>query len=112
MLTQSQIDAIAEAVVQSMKPAPAPDIKNSTGAAAGNHPMPRTADMKKDRPVEASEVVPLGASFMMEKSPSEAGKGRGESHGDEKLEDITSPEVKAIPLLDHIEDTDDVPDTG
>ena len=35
MLTQSQIDAIAEAVVQSMKPAPAPDIKNSTGAARG-----------------------------------------------------------------------------
>lgn len=106
MLTQSQIDAIAEAVIQSMKPASAPDTKNGTGAAAGNHPMPRTADMKKDRPVEASEVVPLDASFMMEKSPSEARKGRSESYGDEKLEDITSPEVKAIPLLDHVEDRD------
>ena len=51
MLTQSQIDAIAEAVIQSMKPASAPDTKNGTGAASGNHPMPRTADVKKDRPV-------------------------------------------------------------
>lgn len=63
MLTQSQIDAIAEAVIQSMKPASAPNTENS----AGNPSMRRGADLKKDKPVEASEVVPLGASFMMEK---------------------------------------------
>lgn len=86
MLTQSQIDAIAEAVLQSMKPAPAP----------------KETRMPKDRPVEASEVLPMDASFMTEKalvSPEKSSLTNGEG-----LVDITSPEVKAIPLLDHAQD--------
>ena len=86
MLTQSQIDAIAEAVLQSMKPAPAP----------------KETRMPKDRPVEASEVLPMDASFMTEKalvSPEKSSLMNGEG-----LVDITSPEVKAIPLLDHAQD--------
>ena len=95
MLTQSQIDAIAEAVIQSMKPAPAPEEKRR---------MHRTTEIKKDRPVEASEVVPMDASFMMEKSPAEKVSQKNGLADNEGLIDITSPEVKAIPLLDHVED--------
>ena len=95
MLTQSQIDAIAEAVIQSMKPAPAPEEKRR---------MHRTTEIKKDRPVEASEVVPMDASFMMEKSPAEWVSQKNGLADNEGLIDITSPEVKAIPLLDHVED--------
>lgn len=104
MLTQSQIDAIAEAVIQSMKPAPAPNTENSAGAAAGNPSMRRGADLKKDKPVEASEVVPLGASFMMEKSTAGSDSKKSSPANEDGLVDITSPEVKAVPLLDHIED--------
>lgn len=57
MLTQSQIDAIAEAVLQSLKADPSPE------------------NTKKMQTTEA-----------------------------EGLEDMTSPEVRSVPLLDHIED--------
>lgn len=57
MLTQSQIDAIAEAVLQSLKADPSPE------------------NTKKMQTTEA-----------------------------EGLEDMTSPEVRGVPLLDHIED--------
>ena len=57
MLTQSQIDAIAEAVLQSLKADPSPE------------------NTKKAQTTEA-----------------------------EGLEDMTSPEVRGVPLLDHIED--------
>ena len=57
MLTQSQIDAIAEAVLQSLKADPSPE------------------NTKKAQTTEA-----------------------------EGLEDMTSPEVRSVPLLDHIED--------
>lgn len=84
MLTQSQIDAIAEAVLQSMRPASTPE-KNkpfsvgrtpqeNTGTASGHlagAAMHRRGEKDSDRPVEASEVVPMDASFMMEKFPDE-----------------------------------------
>ncbi|WP_455391314.1 ethanolamine ammonia-lyase subunit EutC [Frisingicoccus sp.] len=57
MLTQSQIDAIAEAVLQSLKADPSPE------------------NTKKMQTTET-----------------------------EGLEDMTSPEVRSVPLLDHIED--------
>ena len=117
MLTQSQIDAIAEAVLQSMRPASAPE-KNkpfsvgrtpqeNTGTASGHSSgaaMHRRGEKDSDRPVEASEVVPMDASFMMEKSPDEPVSEKNSLANDEGLVDITSPEVKAIPLLDHVED--------
>ncbi|WP_418750738.1 ethanolamine ammonia-lyase subunit EutC [Frisingicoccus sp.] len=57
MLTQSQIDAIAEAVLQSLKADPSP---------------------KNTKKMQTTET--------------------------EGLEDMTSPEVRSVPLLDHIED--------
>ena len=117
MLTQSQIDAIAEAVLQSMRPASTPE-KNkpfsvgrtpqeNTGTASGHlagAAMHRRGEKDSDRPVEASEVVPMDASFMMEKFPDEPVSEKNSLANDEGLVDITSPEVKAIPLLDHVED--------
>ena len=82
MLTQSQIDAIAEAVIQSMKPAPAPEEKRR---------MHRTTEIKKDRPVEASEVVPMDASFMMEKSPAEWVSQKNALADNKGLIDIPAP---------------------
>jgi ethanolamine ammonia-lyase small subunit len=92
MLTQSQIDAIAEAVLQSMKPASAP---------TEPHPMPRSTESKADKAVEASEVVPMDTSVRIENTQKSVEPKSGTAEG---LEDITSPEVKAIPLLDHVED--------
>ena len=46
----------------------------------------------------------MDASFMMEKSPAEKVSQKNGLADNEGLIDITSPEVKAIPLLDHVED--------
>lgn len=117
MLTQSQIDAIAEAVLQSMKPASAPEGNKpfSVGRTSGEKPgtvsgcpaeavNPRRGERTEDRPVEAAEVVPMDVSFMMEKPSPDSVLEKTGCANEEGLTDITSPEVKAIPLLDHIED--------
>ena len=114
MLTQNQIDAIAEAVLQSMKPASTPEENKpftvrpvaENAEAASGHPtdgaMHRRGEKDADRPVEASEVLPMDASFMMEKAS--ASPEKNSLANEDGLVDITSPEVKAIPLLDHVED--------
>ena len=116
MLTQNQIDAIAEAVLQSMKPASAPEEnkpfsvrpvpENAETASGGpaDGAMHRRGEKDADRPVEASEVLPMDASFMMEKAP--VSPEKNSLANEDGLVDITSPEVKAIPLLDHVEDRD------
>lgn len=85
MLTQGQIDGIAEAVLQSLKAGLSqnPEEQAAKGRAANG-------------PVEASTVIPLDISAAAEEA-SAAGSG-------ENLEDITSSEVRKLPLLDHIED--------
>ncbi len=85
MLTQGQIDGIAEAVLQSLK------------AGLSQNPEEQAAKGRTaNGPVEASTVIPLDISAAAEEA-SAAGSG-------ENLEDITSSEVRKLPLLDHIED--------
>lgn len=85
MLTQGQIDGIAEAVLQSLK------------AGLSQNPEEQAAKGRTaNGPVEASTVIPLDISMAAEEA-SAAGPG-------ENLEDITSSEVRKLPLLDHIED--------
>lgn len=85
MLTQGQIDGIAEAVLQSLK------------AGLSQNPEEQAAKGRTaNGPVEASTVIPLDISAAAEEA-SAAGSG-------ENLEDITSSKVRKLPLLDHIED--------
>ena len=69
MLTQSQIEAIAEAVLGSIQKDASPAPKEAVEA------MPEKVEERTESAVHTSD-----------------------------LEDITSPEVRAVPLLDHIED--------
>lgn len=84
MLTQSQIDAIADAVLQSMKndtPVSEPKITDTAVKPVLSEKKPpksKCHESRGDRPVQALEGVG----------------------------DITSKEVRAVPLLDHIEDSE------
>lgn len=102
MLTQSQIDVIAEVVAERIRAEASPSDNEFLAAPQNKEPevikpVGRMRENVSDRPVEASEVIPPGASFMMEKRAEEKKETGQEA-------DITSPEVRAIPLLDHIED--------
>ena len=95
MLTQSQIDAIAEAVIQSMKPAPAPEEKRR---------MHRTTEIKKGQAGGSFGGRSDGRLLYDGKVSGRKGFTKNGLADNEGLIDITSPEVKAIPLLDHVED--------
>ena len=97
MLTQSQIEAIAEVVYQSMKSDSPPSIQipeKPEIPERAEMPRNRRVIRETDQPVEAARVIPTRPTL---KKASEAKTGDG-------LDDITSAEVRAIPLLDHIED--------
>lgn len=115
MLTQAQIDAIAQAVIDGLP-------KMSSAAEAKMMPaeqaVPAAAHKNnryqaEDKAVEATEVIPL--NFIPKDTPVASTGisfgGRGAHHPvkdvrDDELVDITAPEVRAVPLLDHIEDPD------
>ncbi len=115
MLTQAQIDAIAQAVIDDLKKMPS---AKKVGTIPLQQAVPdalQKTNMRKlqDKAVEASEVIPL--NFI----PKDAKAGTaGNTFGgkrmrhpvkdvsDDELVDITAPEIRTVSLLDHIEDPD------
>ncbi len=115
MLTQAQIDAIAQAVIEGL-PKTVSDTsvtKNSEQRTSAANSPKKQISKRSDRAVEATEVIPLNF-IPKDASTVSVGISDGDSvmhhpvkdPKEDELIDITAPEIKAVSLLDHVEDPD------